>query len=49
MTQLAPSEAIQGSLQPQLQPAARAVRVLLADDHSIFRQSLCVLLQQEGF
>ena len=26
-----------------------AVRVLLADDHSIFRQGLCMLLQQEGF
>ena len=28
--------------------AGKPVRVLLADDHSIFRQSLCMVLQQEG-
>lgn len=29
--------------------AGKTVRVLLADDHSIFRQSLSMLLEQEGF
>ena len=27
----------------------KPVRVLLADDHNIFRQGLCMLLQREGF
>jgi len=37
------------ALQASLPATDTTVRLLLADDHSIFRQSLCVLLQQEGF
>ncbi|HEX2667206.1 MAG TPA: response regulator transcription factor [Gammaproteobacteria bacterium] len=34
---------------PASRPEGAPVRVLLADDHKIFRQSLSMLLQQEGF
>lgn len=42
------SPLIQG-LQVPLPITDAPVRILLADDHSIFRQGLCMLLQQEGF
>lgn len=37
------------ALQATLPASNSPVRVLLADDHSIFRQGLRILLQQEGF
>ena len=37
------------ALQASLPVSDAPIRILLADDHSIFRQGLCMLLQQEGF
>ena len=37
------------ALQASLPITDAPVRILLADDHSIFRQGICMLLQQEGF
>ena len=33
----------------QVQPPEKALRILLADDHAVFRQGLAALLQQQGF
>jgi len=37
------------ALQASLPISDAPVRILLADDHSIFREGLCMLLEQEGF
>ena len=49
MTQTHASQPMIQALQASLPASNSPVRVLLADDHGIFRQGLCILLQQEGF
>ena len=49
MTEAHARQAMIQALLASLPASSSPVRVLLADDHRIFRQGLCILLQQEDF